>query len=107
MAPLGLLSTVDSAHRYANVLVGLILGASCLFTSYAISERAALGRELQENAPVGAEPEDDPAHSEWVRGEVLRARLARRLRPVLVIAGCGLIVVSLVAALWIALRLHV
>ncbi len=106
MASFGLLSTADSVHRYANVLVGLILGASCLFMSYAMSQRAALGRDLSESPPEGAEPEDDLAQSEWVRGELLRARLARRLSPVLVIAGCALIVVSLVAALWIALRPH-
>jgi hypothetical protein len=101
VASFGLLSTADSVHRYANVLVGLILGASCLFMSYAMSQRAALGRDLSESPP-----EDDLAQSEWVRGELLRARLARRLSPVLVIAGCALIVVSLVAALWIALRPH-
>jgi hypothetical protein len=86
--------------RYSNAAVLLILGLFTLFLSVAVSMRGSTTRDIDE--PDDVEPDasfEVRSARDWFRGERRRARMARRLRPVLATLGVGLVLASVVAAL--------
>ena len=87
-------ASVSAAHR-GDVLALAILGALSVFMAYGVTARTSAVLGVDHPVDVeDARSAEERQELEWLAGERRRARLARRLRPILVVVGLVLLAIA-------------